>query len=110
MNASPDAILHLDHWRINRGRIVLAIFVFLLGLGGAVIFTYFGPKNYVASATIEVQTDNTRQPVVDGSSADSTKDSNFEENQLQAVFSHDVLDPVIRRLDLRTKWSQNGAA
>ena len=109
MNASPDAIPHLDHWRINRGRIVLPIFVFLLGLGGAVIFTYFGPKNYVASATIEVQTDNTRQPVVDGSSADSTKDSNFEESQLQAVFSHDVLDPVIRRLDLRTKWSQNGA-
>jgi len=109
MNASPDAILHLDHWRINRGRIVLAILVFLLGLGGAVIFSYFGPKNYLASATIEVQTDNTRQLVVEGSSTDSTKDSNFEGSQLQAAFSHDVLDPVIRRLDLRAKWSQNGA-
>lgn len=108
MNASPDAILHLDHWRINRGRIVLAISVFLLGLGGALIFTYFGPKNYVAAATIDVQTDNTRQPVVEGPSTDSTKDPNFEEGQLQAIFSHDVLDPVIRRLDLRTKWSQNG--
>src|SRR3984885_14160609 len=109
MNASPDAILHLDHWRINRGRIGLAIFVFLLSLGGAVIFSYFGPQNYIASATIEVQTDNTRQTVVEGSSADSTKDPKFEEGQLQDAFSHDVLDPVIRRLDLRTKWSENGA-
>jgi succinoglycan biosynthesis transport protein ExoP len=109
MNASPDAILHLDHWRINRGRIGLAILVFLLIFGGAVIFTYFGPKNYIASATIEVQKDNTGQPVVEGSSADSTKDPSFEEIQLEAVYSHDVLDPVIRRLDLQTKWSQNGA-
>jgi succinoglycan biosynthesis transport protein ExoP len=109
MNASPDATLHLDHWRINRGRIGLAIFVFLLTLGGAAIFTYFGPKSYIASATIEVQTGNTRQPVGEGASADSTKDGNFEESQRQAAFSHDVLDPVIRQLDLRTKWSQNGA-
>ncbi|HXM02353.1 MAG TPA: polysaccharide biosynthesis tyrosine autokinase [Chthoniobacterales bacterium] len=109
MNASPDATLHLDHWRINRGRIGLVVFVFLLTLVGAAIFTYFGPKNYLASATIEVQTDNPRQPVVGGPSADSTKASNFEESQRQTIFSHEVLDPVIRQLDLRTKWSQNGA-
>ncbi len=108
MNSSPDATLHLDHWRINRGRIGLVVFVFLLSLGGAAIFTYFGPKNYIASATIEVQTDNPRQPVVEGPSPDSTKDPNFEESQLQGIFSHEVLDPVIRQLDLRTKWSQNG--
>src|SRR3984885_5888650 len=109
MNASPDAILHLDHWRINRGRIGLAIFVFLLSLGGAVIFSYFGPQNYIASATIEVQTDNTRQTVVEGSSADSTKDPKFEEGQLQDHFRHDALDPVIHQLDLRPTWSQHGA-
>ena len=45
MNGSTDAPLHLDHWRINRGRIGLAIFVFLLILGAAAVFTYFGPEH-----------------------------------------------------------------
>jgi capsular exopolysaccharide synthesis family protein len=107
MNASTDAPLHLDHWRINRGRLGLAIFVFLLILGAAAVFTYFGPNTYVASATVEVQTDQTGPPVAQTSATGSTTDPNFAESQLPNVFSHDVLDPVIRQLDLQTKWSQN---
>jgi polysaccharide biosynthesis transport protein len=108
MNASPDATLHLDHWSIMRSRIGLVILVFLLTLGGAVTFTYLNPQNYIASATIDIQTGKTQQPVNPGSTAESTKNPNLEEGQLQVALSHDVLDPVIRRLDLRTKWSQNG--
>src|SRR5580700_8655040 len=107
MNASTGAPLHLDHWRINRGRIGLAIFVFLLILGAVAVFTYFGPNTYVASATVEVQPDQTGPPVAQTSATGSTTDPNFAESQLQNVFSHDVLDPVIRQLDLQTKWSQN---
>lgn len=109
MNALPDATLHLDHWRIIRGRVGLAISVFLLTLGAAAIFNYLSPKKYIASATIEVQTDKTQQPIVQGSTAESTKVHHLEEGNLQPAFSHDVLDPVIRRLHLQTKWSQNGA-
>jgi polysaccharide biosynthesis transport protein len=105
MNASTDAILHLDHWRINRGRVSLAIFVFLLTLGAVAAFTFLGPHTYVASATVEVQRDETGQRVAQA----STDDANFEGNLLQTSFSHEVLDPVIRQLDLRTKWSQNNA-
>jgi len=108
MNASPDATLHLDHWRIMRGRVGLAILVFLLTLGGAATFIYLNPQNYIASATIDIQTGRTQRPVIQGSTTESTKNPNLEESQPQAVFSHDVLDPIIRRLDLRTKWSQNG--
>src|ERR1700745_3511 len=106
MNATPDATLHLDHWRIIRGRVGLVALVFLLTLGGATIFTYLNPQNYIASATIDIQTDETQQSVVQGSTAESTKNSNLAESPLQAPFSHDVLDPIIRRLDLAKKWSQ----
>ena len=109
MNALPDATLHLDHWCIIRGRVGLLVSVFFLTLGAAAIFTYLSPKNYIASATVEVETDKTGQPVVQGSTVESTKDPNLEEGYLQAAFSHDVLDPVIRRLNLQKKWSQNGA-
>jgi capsular exopolysaccharide synthesis family protein len=109
MNATPDATLHLDHWRIMRSRIWLVIFVFLLTLGGAAVFTYLNPQNYIASATIDIQTGKTQQ-LVEGSSAEPTKNLNLEENQLQSAFSHDVLDPIVRRLDLQTRWSQNGAS
>ena len=107
MNASSDATLHLDHWRVIRGRVGLVILVFLLTLGGAAIFTYFSPQSYIASATVEVQTDKTEQTPVQGSGTESTKDATLDESQLQAAFSHEVLDPVIRRLDLQTKWSHN---
>jgi polysaccharide biosynthesis transport protein len=109
MNASPDATLHLDHWRITRGRVGLAISVFLLTLGAAAIFTYLTPKSYIASATVEVQTEKNQLPADQGSTAESTKDPNLHGGDLQAASSHDVLDPVIRRLNLQTKWSQNGA-
>ena len=108
MNASPDATLHLDHWRIIRGRVELVISVFLLTLGAAAIFTYLSPKNYIASATVAIQTKKTGQPGAQGSSAKSTKDPNLDESQSQAVLRHDVLDPVIRQLDLQKKWSRNG--
>jgi len=108
MNATPDATLHLDHWRIMRSRACLAISVFLLALGGAAIFTYLHPQNYVASATVDIQTGKTEQPAVQSSPAESTKNPNLEGGQLQTPLSHEVLDPIIQRLDLRTKWSQNG--
>jgi len=108
MNATLDATLHLDHWRIIRSRIWLVIFVFLLTLGGAGIFTYLHPQNYIASATISIQTGRSQQPVVQGATTESTEDLNLDASQLQAAFSHEVLDPVIQRFDLRTKWSQNG--
>lgn len=93
MNALPDATLHLDHWCIIRGRVGVVISVFLLTLGAAAIFTYLSPWNYIASATIEVQ----------------SNDSKLAESQLESIFSHEVLDPVIWRLDLQRKWSRNGA-
>jgi len=108
MNATPDATLHLDHWRIMRSRACLVISVFLLALGGAAIFTYLHPQNYVASATVDIQTGKTEQPAVQSSPAESTKNPNLEGGQLQTPLSHEVLDPIIQRLDLRTKWSQNG--
>jgi polysaccharide biosynthesis transport protein len=110
MNATPDATLHLDHGRILRSRIWLVVFVFLLTLSGAAIFTYLNPPNYIASATIDSQTGQTPQPTVQGPPAESTKNPILEESQLQAALSHDVLEPTIRRLDLQTKWSKNGGS
>jgi polysaccharide biosynthesis transport protein len=109
MNALLDGTLHLDHWCIIRGRVGLVISVFLLTLGAVAIFTYLSPSNYTASATIEVQSDNLQQPAPQNSTTESTNDSNLAESQLESIFSHEVLDPVIRRLDLQRKWSRNGA-
>ena len=109
MNALLDAKLHLDHWCIIRSRVGLVISVFLLTLGGVAIFTYLRPSNYTASATIEVQSDNLQQSAAKDSTTASTNDSNLAESQLESIFSHEVLDPVIRRLDLQRKWSRNGA-
>jgi polysaccharide biosynthesis transport protein len=98
MNATPDATLHLDHWRIMRTRVWLVILVFLLTLGGAAVFNYFNPQNYIASAVIDLQPGKNQQPAV----------FNLEEGQLQVPLGHDVLDPTIQRLSLRTRWSKNG--
>ncbi|MBV8101012.1 MAG: polysaccharide biosynthesis tyrosine autokinase [Verrucomicrobia bacterium] len=110
MNATPDATLHLDHWRMVRSRVWLVILVFLLTLGGAAIFTYLNPQNYIASATIDIQAGKTQQPAVQSSTAELAKNPNLGESQLQAVLSHDVVDQIIQRLELATKWSQNGAS
>jgi polysaccharide biosynthesis transport protein len=107
MNATPDATLHLDHWRIMRARVWLVILVFLLTFGGVAIYTYLNPQNYVGTATIGVQAGGIR-PTAQDSPAESTKNQNLEENQLSSPLSHDVLDPIIRWLGLTTKWSQNG--
>ena len=78
--------------------LALAIFVFLLTLGAAAVFTYFGPEHLCRIGYRRGP--NGRDWAACRSSFDhriETNDSNFDEGQLEDFFSHQVLDPVIRR-------------
>jgi polysaccharide biosynthesis transport protein len=101
----------LDYWLVVRIRFWWIFFVFLLVVGSAAIVTYFAPRQYRALATIEVQADMTPIHMVDNQLGQQPGDDRiFTQTQVEIIFRKGVLDPVIDRLDLRTKWARNGKA
>src|SRR5580700_8245937 len=108
MNASPDARLHPDHRGIVTTRIGIAIFVSFLGLIAGGVIAFRTQNDQIASTTIETQTDISELPVAKDSAAEADHAQKFAETQYQVIVGHDVLDPVIRRLDLQKKWSLDG--
>lgn len=108
MNASPDARLHPDHRGIVTRRIGLTVLVSLLGLVAGGVIAFRAPNHQIASATIEIKADVSELPLVKDSATEADHDPKFVEAQYQVIVGHEVLDPVIRRLDLQKKWSVGG--
>lgn len=108
MNASPDARLHPDHRGIVTKRIGLAILVSFLGLVAGGVIAVRAPTDQIASTTIETRADISELSVAKDSAAEADHAPKFAESQYEVMVGHEVLDPVIRRLDLQKKWSLNG--
>jgi polysaccharide biosynthesis transport protein len=108
MNASPDARLHPDHRGIVTTRIGIAIFVSFLGLIAGGVIAFRTPNDQIASTTIETKADISELAVAKDSAAEADHDPKFAETQYQVIIGHEVLDPVIRHLDLQKKWSVDG--
>src|ERR1700722_11546164 len=108
MNASPDARLHPDHRGIVTKRIGLAILVSFLGLVAGGVIAVRAPTDQIATTTIETMADISELSVAKDSAAEADHAPKFAESQYEVMVGHEVLDPVIRRLDLQKKWSLNG--
>ncbi|HEX3445943.1 MAG TPA: hypothetical protein VHS80_14595, partial [Chthoniobacterales bacterium] len=108
MNASPDARLHPDHRGIVTKRIGLAVLASFLGLVAGGVIALRAPTNQIASTTIETKADIGELPVAKDSAAEADHGPKFAESQYEVIVGHEVLDPVIRHLDLQKKWSLKG--
>lgn len=111
MNDSGEVKLHfLDYWRIivlRRGLIVLA---FLLVMISAGVTTYFLPREYLSTVTMEVKEDNSGPVQIGGNSAPRGFNQQFVATQFRVLQTTEILYPVIDRLNLTREFSQPGAA
>ena len=68
-NDSGELKLHfLDYWRVIRVRLPLIVLVFLLVVLTSAVVTYFMPKEYASTVTMQVQQNDTLIQVFDRSS------------------------------------------
>jgi capsular exopolysaccharide synthesis family protein len=98
-----------DYWRVIRSRWVIILSVFLLVMVGVSLATYFQPRVYMASATLEVERERAAVPVFTPE-AYLPYDPYFLQTQYEVIQSKQVLYPVIERLKLQDAWGVRGVA
>jgi succinoglycan biosynthesis transport protein ExoP len=105
MNGDSGEIkLHfLDYWRVIRVRLPLIILVFLLVVITAAVVTYFMPKQYVSTVTMQVRQADTYLSVFKQGNAGGF-DPRFLTTQFEIIQRKEFLYPVIDSLNLMQKW------
>jgi capsular exopolysaccharide synthesis family protein len=105
MNSDTGEIkLHfLDYWRVIRVRLPLIILVFLLVVITAAVVTYFMPKTYVSTVTMQVKQVDTIINVF-GQTGMGGLDPRFLTTQFEIIQRKEILYPVIDSLNLQQKW------
>lgn len=105
MNGDSGEIkLHfLDYWRVIRVRLPLIILVFLLVVITAAVVTYFRPKQYLSTVTMQVRQADTYLSVFKQGNAGGF-DPRFLTTQFEIIQRKEVLYPVIDSLNLMQKW------
>ena len=101
---SGELQLHfLDYWRVIRVRIPLIILVFLLMVITAGVVTYFSPKRYMSTATMQIKQTETQMSVF-GQGSSEGGNQRFIPTQFQIIKQKETLYPVIEGLKLEQKW------
>lgn len=101
---SGELKLHfLDYWRVIRVRLPLIILVFLLVVLTSAIVTYFMPKEYASTVTMQVKQNDTFMPVFDRQSGNGF-DPRFITTQFEIIQRKEMLYPVIDSLGLEQRW------
>lgn len=105
MNSDTGEIkLHfLDYWRVIRVRLPLIILVFLLVVITAAVVTYFMPKTFVSTVTMQVKQVDTFIDVF-GQRNMGGLDPRFLTTQFEIIQRKEILYPVIESLNLQQKW------
>lgn len=99
-----DSSLHfLDYWRVIRIRLPLVVLVFLLVVVTTAVVTYFLPKQYESSVTMQVKQNDTYLKVFDDRSGGMI-DPRFITTQFEIIQRKEILNPVIEALGLEAKW------
>ncbi|MBV9107267.1 MAG: hypothetical protein JO313_14710, partial [Verrucomicrobia bacterium] len=99
----------LDYWHVIKIRRRLIFLIFLLVVSSVGIATYFAPRQYNSIATIEVQPDMTPVHLLENQTEPrAPEDTKFSQTQIEIILRKGVIYPVIDRLNLLDKWSQNG--
>lgn len=96
--------LHLlDYWRVIRVRMPLIILVFLLVVITAGVATYFIPKQYMSTATMQIKQYEIVYQLFGGGQGESTG-ARFIPTQFEIIQQKEMLYPVIKALGLEQKW------
>jgi succinoglycan biosynthesis transport protein ExoP len=99
----------LEYWHVIKIRRWLIALIFLLVVSSVEVATYFAPREYNSIATIEVQPDMTPVHLVENQTGPrEPEDTKFSQTQIEIIQRKGVLYPVIDRLHLIDKWSENG--
>lgn len=104
----PETKLHfLDYWRIIRIRKTVILAVFLLVVITATLVTFILPESYSSTSRIKVERDRSDITEVGaGGGAPAGYDPFFIQTEFEVIQSETILDPVINRLSLATKWAK----
>jgi polysaccharide biosynthesis transport protein len=103
-NDSGEIKLHfLDYWRVIRVRLPLIILVFLLVVITAAVVTYFMPKQYASTVTMQVKQVDTAINIF-GQAQMGGLDPRFLTTQFEIIQRKEILYPVIDSLNLMQKW------
>ena len=105
--AAGESKLHfLDYWRVIRVRFGIVLLSFLLVVITAAVTTYFQPRKYKSSITMELRMPGDDARVFkDTSSGIPGNDPRFAPTQFEIIQSTEVLNPVIENLDLQKQWA-----
>lgn len=107
MSAETSEIkLHfLDYWRVIRVRLGIVILAFLLVVITTGVTTYFTPKQYQSTVTMQVQPDSASYRIFQPSSSEFGGDPRFAPTQFQIIQRSEILYPVVEELNLQERWS-----
>ena len=110
MAHNDEVKLHfLDYWRVIRVRWGLISLAFFLVLITAAIVTYFQPREYKASAFIEVKSTAQNMRIFGpGDPNMPVHDPQLAPTVYQVIQRTGVLYPVIEDLKLQDKWGKDG--
>lgn len=111
-SAAGEAKLHfLDYWRVIRVRFGIVLLSFLLVVITAGITTYFMPKKYKSSVTVELRMPD-RDPRIFQNKSDSGTgiDAGYAATQFEIIQRKEVLYPVVDAQDLPRRWGADGAS
>jgi len=104
---SREIQLHfLDYWRVVRIRLPLIVLVFLLVVITTGIVTYFLPKQYESSVTMQINQNDTYLKVFDDRAGGRGFDPRFITTQFEIIQRKEILYPVIDALGLEQKWKK----
>jgi len=104
---SNELQLHfLDYWRVIRIRFPLITLVFLLVVITTGVVTYFLPKQYESSVTMQINQNDTYLKVFDDRSGGGGFDPRFITTQFEIIQRKEILYPVIEALGLEQKWKK----
>ena len=103
--ATGEIKLHLlDYWRVLRIRLPLILLVFLLVVITVGVVTYFTPRQYLSSVTLQVKEDNNNLRIFGGDGGQRS-DPRFATTQFQIIQRKEILYPVIDSMKLVEKWN-----
>jgi polysaccharide biosynthesis transport protein len=101
---SGEIQLHfLDYWRVIRVRIPLIILVFLLMVITAGVVTYFSPKKYASTVTMQIR-QGEQMAVLSMPTGGEGGNQRFIPTQFSIIRQKEILYPVIEGLRLEQKW------
>ncbi len=103
-NDSGELKLHfLDYWRVIRVRLPLIVLVFLLVVLTSAVVTYFMPKEFASTVTMQVKQNDTLMTIFPGQNGIGF-DPRFLTTQFEIIQRKEMLYPVIDSLGLEQRW------